>query len=162
MCLSIAVDNPKSVLEEGEIDGFEYAITNNGMGYRCGYIRVEPGHPWHGKGYDDIDAEVHGGLTFSQADKPCKKEGLDTAWWVGFDCGHAFDGRDYDLPWDVRDGGEETKKILMDLDKKFAREDRFADLPVWMRETIKDTDYVRDQCKQLIAQAHAAYPRATA
>lgn len=31
----------------------------------CGYVGVPEGHPLHGKCYDDIDIEVHGGLTFA-------------------------------------------------------------------------------------------------
>lgn len=51
----------------------------------CGYIRVESGHPWHGLNYTEIDASVHGGLTFSG--EPEGHEGQ----WVGFDCAHFMD-----------------------------------------------------------------------
>jgi uncharacterized protein (TIGR02996 family) len=35
-------------------------------GALCGYVGVLPGHPWHGRGYHDIDtADVHGGLTWA-------------------------------------------------------------------------------------------------
>lgn len=75
---------------------------NPRMGNWCGYVAVEPGHPLHGKGYDDLDVEVHGGLTFADS---CWDDGPVEAavchvpepgkpadvWWFGFDCGHAFD-----------------------------------------------------------------------
>ncbi len=65
------------------------------LGTWCGYAAAEPGHPWHGQAEPD-EAEVHGGLTFAsrcdgeichvpQAGEP------DDVWWLGFDCGHAFD-----------------------------------------------------------------------
>lgn len=34
-------------------------------GALCGYLGVLPDHPWHGKDYDRIECECHGGLTFS-------------------------------------------------------------------------------------------------
>jgi hypothetical protein len=88
MCLSILVDNPDLKIESGEIGEYEYAITRNQLGYRCGYLKVLPGHSWYGKGYYDIDADVHGGLTFAHADKPCEQIGDDAGWWLGFDCAH--------------------------------------------------------------------------
>jgi hypothetical protein len=36
------------------------------MGAWCGYVGVPPGHPFHGKGYDDVDVAVHGGLTYGR------------------------------------------------------------------------------------------------
>jgi hypothetical protein len=49
----------------------------------CGYVSVLPGHPWYGKHYDDIVADVHGGLTYSAKG--------EFGWVVGFDCAHFSD-----------------------------------------------------------------------
>ncbi len=99
MCLPIAVDRPDCVLGKGEHLGHEWMVVHNGMGYRCGYVKVEPGHPWHGKDYNSLDdVEVHGGLTFADADKPCDKGGPDNGWWLGFDCCHYLDMPDTALP----------------------------------------------------------------
>lgn len=54
-----------------------------------GYVALPKGHPCYGKGYDDIDAEVHGGLTF--AHKGDGNEWEKGYWWIGFDCAHAWD-----------------------------------------------------------------------
>ena len=97
MCLSIAIDRPDDVLAEGEHLGFQWVVVNNGMGYRCGYVRVPLGHPWHGTDYNDLNVEVHGGLSFAKADVPCDAPGADTDWWIGFDCAHAFDAPDPEL-----------------------------------------------------------------
>ncbi len=94
MCLSIEVNHPENVLAKGTHKGFEWIVTNNGSGYRCGYIRVPKGHPWRGKDYDEIDLDVHGGLTFGEPDLPCDKAGEDDAYWLGFDCAHGFDAPD--------------------------------------------------------------------
>lgn len=54
------------------------------LGHLCGYVQIPEGHPWHGKDHDDIDADCHGGLTWSGANDA----GL---YLVGFDCGHSMD-----------------------------------------------------------------------
>lgn len=99
MCLSIIVDRPDALIEKGEAHGLEYVITHNGRGFRCGYVRVPIGHPMHGKDWDEVDyLDVHGGITFAEADKPCDKGGKDNAWWLGFDCAHYDDAQDPSLP----------------------------------------------------------------
>lgn len=98
MCLGIAMQHPEAVLATGKHAGYEWQVIHNSMGFRCGYIKVELGHPWHGKPYDDIDASVHGGLTFGSMDTPCDKKGPDNGYWVGFDCAHSGDAPDPKLP----------------------------------------------------------------
>lgn len=79
--------------------GLDCLIVRNPVTYAlCGYVGVPEGHPWHGKGYDDVDAEVHGGLTFADActRHVCHGENGEVVankdvWWLGFDCAHAWD-----------------------------------------------------------------------
>ena len=67
-------------LLEFKVFGFEcHAKRHDSMGHLCGYIQVDADHPWYGKDYDNVNADVHGGLTFS--DKG----------WFGFDCAHVGD-----------------------------------------------------------------------
>jgi hypothetical protein len=67
-------------LLEFEVYGFKcYAKRHDSMGHLCGYIQVDADHPWYGKGYDEIDADVHGGMTYSDKGE------------FGFDCAHAGD-----------------------------------------------------------------------
>lgn len=56
MCLSIALERPEDVLAAGTHAGHEWQVIHNGSGYRCGYVKVPPGHPWHGKHSGEIDA----------------------------------------------------------------------------------------------------------
>lgn len=75
--------------------GLPGLIVRNRLGSLCGYAAVGAGHPLYKKRYDDVDVDVHGGLTF--ADK-CQEDGpichvpepgeSDDVWWFGFDCGH--------------------------------------------------------------------------
>ena len=61
----------------------------------CGYVAVPESHPAYKKHYDNINVEVHGGLTF--ADEcgvvVCHRSSDpdDKVWWLGFDCSHSFD-----------------------------------------------------------------------
>lgn len=60
-------------------------------GWGNGYIGVPPEHPWFGIDYNDIQCDVHGGLTYSADHKP--KEKPDGYWWIGFDTGHYSDNK---------------------------------------------------------------------
>ncbi len=130
MCLSIAVNLPDHVLNRGEHDDYEWIVTHNGIGFRCGYVRVPKGHPWYGKYADTIGAEMHGGGTFAEADVPCANGGADDGWWIGFDCAHAHDAQDPALPAAVR-----------------------INLP---GQTVRTQEYVESQCRSLCEQAWCA------
>jgi len=136
MCNPITTNHPELLLEKGVHLGYEWEVTSNRMGYRCGYVRVPAGHPWHGKDYDDVDPhpEVHGGLTFAESDTDCGKGGEDNAWWLGFDCAHAGDAPDPDLP------GSDTMH-------------RYG-LPTY--GTVRNASYVAGQCRRLAEQAAQA------
>ena len=57
--------------------------------HRCGYVGVPKEHPAFDKGYDDMDIDCHGGLTFSSSgDKYPVESDLH---WFGFDCHHYLD-----------------------------------------------------------------------
>lgn len=76
--------------------GLPGMIVRNGSGVLCGYAAVSEGHPAFDKGYDDVDVEVHGGLTYADfcgghiCHKPEPGE-PDHVFWFGFDCAHYND-----------------------------------------------------------------------
>lgn len=135
MCLSVLKSDRSNLLEEGIYRNHEYAITFNSMGYRCGYVKLTKNHKYYGTVYQDIDVNVHGGLTFSDYDVPCEKDGPDDGYWIGFDCGHFWDQPDLTLPIqkEYLDSVERISKIMPD-------------------GKIRSTDYVRGQCYNLIDQ----------
>jgi len=82
--------------------GLDCLIVRGGSGALCGYVGVPQGHPYYKKDYDDVDVNIHGGLTFSglcdESGDPSKgicHEECDAAnndvWWLGFDCAHLGD-----------------------------------------------------------------------
>jgi len=138
MCNPVTTAHPDALLAKGIHEGYEWEVTSNRIGFRCGYVRVPRGHPWHGKGCDDARTadgdwpDVHGGLTFAAADTDCGKGGEDSAWWLGFDCAHGGDAPDPDL------AGYDTHLAVM---QKYG--------------TIKTTEYVAAECRKLAEQAAA-------
>lgn len=84
--------------------GLPCLIVRSGMsGALCGYVGVSSSHPFFERDYSEIDSHVnvHGGLTYANFCQPGEPEhgichvvddGEDGhVWWLGFDCGHAFD-----------------------------------------------------------------------
>lgn len=129
---AITAAYPGLLLATGVHLGFRWEVTANNLGYRCGYVGIPYTHPWFGRDYDDINPRprVHGGLTHAQPGTALGE------WWIGFDCAHAGDAPDPELPG----------------------------YPSWHRATgtdygiIRTTGYVADECLGLIRQADAAPP----
>ena len=90
-----------NVLNFGWHLGFMWIVMHNGMGYRCGYVRVPAGHPWHSMHQNDIHYQmhIHGGLTY--ANHLVCGIGDGVSWWLGFDCAHAWDAPDPALPCEL-------------------------------------------------------------
>lgn len=59
------------------------------LGSLCGYVDLPKDHKLYGKDYDNIDVNVHGGLTYADYTS-------DDMWRIGFDCAHAWDKIPYD------------------------------------------------------------------
>lgn len=95
---------PDKIQWQDPASGLPCLIVRNiwSTGALCGYAGVPEGHPDYGKGYDDIDVQAHGGLTFAGSCRPNASEetgichvpgdgAADHVWWFGFDCAHAGD-----------------------------------------------------------------------
>ena len=116
-------------------------------GHLCGYLGVPKGHPWYGRDYDSIDAEVHGGLTYSEHEirgggsnpfvpkealiRPYPHDTAQDTYWIGFDCAHAGD--------------------LM------PRTDALLPLHLQGSGVYRDESYVRQELEHLASQAAAAW-----
>lgn len=151
MCLSIALDRPGDVLARGEHLGFEWIVTQNRTGYRCGYVRVPAGHPWHGKDLDELgDVECHRGATFAEPDRPCDKGGDDDAYWIGFDCAHAGDLQDPSLVTPAQ------RDVSTNVSKEVAA--YFASHGLSVPEetgVVRTQEYVEAECRSICEQAKA-------
>lgn len=109
-------DEPDKVQWKDETTGLPcLAKRHPHSGHWCGYVGVPPGHPLHGKSYnDDVSLEVHGGITFGDhcqegppeqtvchIPDPGEPEHL---WWLGFDCHHARDYSPNDKVYEAERG----------------------------------------------------------
>lgn len=104
------------------------------VGYANGYVAVPKDHPFFGKGYDDVDINIHGGLTFATSgDNICKDlpetevlDGclydLDEDWWVfGFDTCHHSDSL---KNWPREAVIDETLNLKKQLEEVYKGDDR--------------------------------------
>ena len=83
-------------------------LHRNRSGVWCGYVGVEPTHPFFGIEYSDYetlsDLDAHGGLTFTSRCSSIEADGSgichptdddDHVWWFGFDTNHHLDAAPY-------------------------------------------------------------------
>jgi hypothetical protein len=93
---------PDKVQWVDDATGLDCLIVRGPAGALCGYVGVPEGHPCFQKEYDDVNVDVHGGLTFADLCHEGQGEGRgichiplagrpDKVWWLGFDCYHLFD-----------------------------------------------------------------------
>jgi hypothetical protein len=102
--------------------GYEAEVLATPMGHRCGYVTVPDGHPCAGKDYNELNVDVHGGLTYALNNQ------------FGFDCAHLYDAKDPALM------SEEYRKIY----EKWPRFDEGA--------TIKTLEFCVAECEKLAVQ----------
>ncbi len=140
-------DNEPDRWEDREL-GFPVLAVRNWHGEWCGYVGVPPGHPWHGKNYNDVPLEAHCGLTYgslchgSICHVPRAGEPAEV-FWLGFDCGHCGDLSPASLC------GVE-KEIHDQVMREFGGQDYRA------RDVYRDLAYVQKQTRAMAAAAAAA------
>jgi hypothetical protein len=143
-------DEPDRARWVDEATGYDCIILRHpSHGNLNGYVGVPAGHPAFGKGYDEVDVEVHGGLTFSAysdvaqlSDRndilhraPAEGRPADV-WWFGFDCHHA---------WDMAPTFEARLREIPGMP-----------LPPFERHDVYRTfDYVKAECESLARQLAA-------
>ena len=130
--------------------GFHCLLVRGPVGAWCGYVALPPGHKWRdAESYNDIDCDVHGGLTYMNK---CQGEichtpdpgETDDLVWIGFDCAHA---------------GDLIPQVAEIMAKAPKYEPPFSIegyLPPWERDTYRTIDYAKKETERLAEQAAAA------
>lgn len=99
-------------LVENDFDyqGYRCIVTGVSTGYRCGFIAIPKGHPLFEMDHDRLNQiEVYGGWTYSDRTANYPVVADAATWWIGFDCGHSGESRDFQLMAELG----EAKKVSM-------------------------------------------------
>lgn len=120
-----------------EYKGFPCVILFMPMGYRCGYVGIPK--------YAEINieqVECHCGITYSE-EYLFHQNDTDKL-WIGFDCGHCFDGYDvekiYDYFSEDKDVIKQTK--IMEDYFKICNEENL----------VRTLQYCEEQCRHIVEQ----------
>jgi hypothetical protein len=121
------------------IDEYRCLIVGHSLGHRCGYVGIPQGHALYGIDYTDINVNVHGTLTFSSGDDiyDVDSNGL---WWIGFDCAHCDDGKDFELIRELNDA--RTSAFMISIESMFPIEG----------EVARTKEYVEEELIRLVNQ----------
>ena len=80
--------------DDFEAYGLFCAMRRNDFGSWCGYVGIPDEHPLYTHNFENLELEVHGGLSYSGY-KFKKNNGIHKKakpiWWFGFDCSHYGD-----------------------------------------------------------------------
>lgn len=126
-----------------EATGLPCLVKRGPYGALCGYVGIPEGHTWYRKDYSEMDADVHGGLTYASHCQEGDDESTtichipapgepDNVWWAGFDCAHAYD--------------------LSPGNDALLRTQGFQSGQWGIEEVYRDLGYVQDQCRHLAQQ----------
>ena len=103
----------QTIYDQGTFEGYPYVVVQGPFSIN-GYVAVPVSHPDWGKEYDDVEMEVHGGLTFgcmNQLTNPWVGFEDYVGWWIfGFDTSHYMDD---DGSWTVEAVINETHKMCL-------------------------------------------------
>lgn len=116
------LDRKIEILDTGYCFGLLYYILNLGT-HPVAYIKIPKGHILFNKDYDDIyeevDIDVHGGLTYSNDHLYISETQKIEGWFIGWDYAHYGDYAGYEemFPENIRTGGKRwtTEEIFAEV-----------------------------------------------
>jgi len=79
--------------------GYKCVIILQKAGHRCGYVGIPQTHCLYGKTEHNkaiASISCHGGITYTGSSKKSNYPIKSSLWWIGFDCMHFFDGKDFE------------------------------------------------------------------
>lgn len=127
------------VEKQFEYRGHDCICVFNCLGYRCGYVSVD--------NYTDCyvyDIDCHCGLSFGASRLPEYYNPKET-YYIGFDCGHICDGRDWDMALKYGLIAEQRYNELMKMEI----------LSPTLLQPVRSLEYVEEQCKKIVDQLEA-------
>lgn len=130
-----------------EYKGFPCVVLFMPMGYRCGYVGLPKENRYYKKKYDDIPVDCHCGLTYSE-NHLFGQDDKDI-WWIGFDCGHCFDGIDKNTFNNIYErellnmSPVEFRTCMMNFDCMWEISREYP---------IRTQEYVENECRKIVDQ----------
>ena len=106
-------ERKKEILCEGKYKNFQFYILNLGT-HPTAYVEIPRDSILFGKGYNQIDIDVHGGLTFADS----SLIGVKTnSWFIGWDYAHCTDYIGYDIDFEFNRSAKRwtTEEIFEDV-----------------------------------------------
>lgn len=121
-------------LDTGYCLGLLYYIISLGT-HPCAYVRIPQEHQFYKKEYDDIDIDVHGGLTYSRDYLWILENQKIDGWFIGWDYAHYRDYLGYEMLPFFQQFSEYHNK-----DKKWTTEEIFKDVKEVCYQIQKDIE----------------------
>ena len=127
-------DRKMEILQDNKYRGYRYIILSMGT-HPTAYIEIPKGHILDGKDGDELDINVHGGITYSRHEM----YGIKTDnWYIGWDYAHLGDYLGYEeelypranhKKWSTAEIERDCKKAIEEIiDKYEIQEDK--DIPL--------------------------------
>lgn len=102
------------LLDTGTCEGYTYYILNLGT-HPTAYVQIPENHKYYNKEYEEINLDVHGGITYSRNRLYLSKEEKIDGWFIGWDYAHWGDytGYEENMPEECKTRGKKwtTKEI---------------------------------------------------
>lgn len=119
-------------------------ILMQDMCHRCGYVKIPKDHPLYLTDMNLLHEVIrcYGGITyaeeflFGQDDEEC--------WWIGFDCNHFMDGKDFNKAKELFKDYPENLKYIKELEETYSRH-QFKNEPVTL-------EFCEETCKAIVNQ----------
>ena len=126
-----------------EYRGYPCVVIFHTLGHRCGYVGLPRSNRYFGCDYEEIDIDCHGGLTYA-TDELYEQSDVDR-WWIGFDCAHCDDAKDYDSlrKYYTDKQSREMIDFWENLDHRYPIESQ-----------VRDLDYVTKECELIVDQLY--------
>ena len=111
-------ESKTEILDTGYCLGLLYYIMNLGM-YPTAYVRIPENHRYYKKDVEEIDIDVHGGITYSGDHLYIENNQKMEGWFIGWDYAHSGDYAGYEekLPKELQTGGKKwtTEEIFKEV-----------------------------------------------
>jgi hypothetical protein len=146
-------DRKMEILQDEKYKGYRYIILSLGT-HPTAYIEIPKGHNLYGQDYDDIDINVHGGLTYARH----QLMGIDGEnWYIGWDYAHAGDyyggniiTRSTDKKWTTEEIEDECKEAINQIIDKYCQE-KDIDIPLIPDDELYELDNDNRGCNERLA-----------